>query len=374
MKNIVIGAGISGSVIANLLATKLSQEVTVFERREHIAGNCYDYREDGITVQKYGAHIFHTNNEEVWKYLRRFTDFNQYMHRVIAVIDGIGTTIPFSIPSLYEVFPKSLAERLEKKLLEKYEFGVKVPIVDFLQQNDNDLLFLANYVYEKVFKGYSKKQWGIDASELSKNVSSRVPVNISNDRRYFSDRFQGIPLVGYTEMVNRILDNRLIDVKLNTSFSQDLKKDLLNDLQKGLVRIFYTGAIDELFDYQFGILPYRSLEFRFSKLNKRYFQKNSVVNYPCNYDFTRIHEFKYFLDENSASTIIAKEYPQEFKIGENERYYPIDNEDNKLLYSKYREHVDSNYKNLYVLGRLGDYRYYDMDDSVERALNIISTL
>ncbi len=374
MKNIVVGAGISGSVVSNLLADKFSEDVTVLEQREHIGGNCYDYRDDGITIQKYGAHIFHTSNDEVWKFLRRYTDFNQYMHKVIAVIDGNHTTIPFSIPSLYATLPQSLACRLENKLLAKYPYGLKVPISEFLKQDDEDLIFLANYIYDKVFKDYTEKQWGIKVQDLSSKVSSRVPVNISMDQRYFTDKYQGIPLQGYTQMIHRILDNKQISVKLNSKFEGDLKKELLNDAKKGLVRIFYTGSIDELFDYEFGVLPYRSLKFEFNRIEREYYQENSVVNYPCNYDFTRIHEFKYFLSEISDSTVIAKEYPQEFKLGENERYYPIDTPDNSSLYSRYKQHLEKNYSNLHVLGRLGDYHYYDMDDAVERALNVMKML
>ena len=374
MKNIVVGAGISGAVVANLLADKFSEEVTVLEQREHIGGNCYDYRDDDITIQKYGAHIFHTSNEEVWRFLRRYTDFNQYMHKVIAVIDGNHTTIPFSIPSLYATLPQSLACRLENKLLCKYPFGSKVPISEFLKQDDEDLVFLANYIYNKVFKDYTEKQWGIKVQDLSSKVSSRVPVNISMDQRYFTDKYQGIPLQGYTQMIHRILDNSRITVKTNTPFDGDLKKELLEDSKKGLVRIFYTGSIDELFDYEFGVLPYRSLKFEFNRIEREYYQENSVVNYPCNYDFTRIHEFKYFLSEISDSTVIAKEYPQEFKLGENERFYPIDNPDNSSLYSRYKQHLEKNYSNLHVLGRLGDYHYYDMDDAVERALNVLKML
>ncbi|WP_295364335.1 UDP-galactopyranose mutase [uncultured Succinivibrio sp.] len=374
MKNIVVGAGISGAVVANLLAEKLSEEITVLEQRVHIAGNCFDYKEDGITVQKYGAHIFHTDNIEVWKFLRRYTDFNQYMHKVVAVIDGIHTTIPFSIPSIYSTFPPSLAQKLERKLLEKYTYGSKVPISDFLQQDDEDLRFLANFVYDKIFKDYTAKQWGVKVSELSSKVSSRVPVNISMDQRYFTDKYQGIPVNGYTEMIQRILDHKLISVKLNSCFSGDLKSELLKDSQKGLVRIFYTGSIDELLDYKYGVLPYRSLKFEFSKVNRDFYQENSVVNYPCNYDFTRIHEFKYFLSEQTPSTIIAKEYPIEYKLGENERYYPIDNHSNNSLYQRYKEHLQATFTNVFVLGRLGDYHYYDMDDSVEKALNLIHSI
>ncbi len=364
-KNLVVGAGFSGAVIARLIADNLNEEVIVIDKKEHIAGNCYDYRdENGIMIHKYGSHIFHTSSEKVWQFLKPFTDFNQYMHKVVAVIDGIETTIPFNFNTLYDVFPSSFAERLEKKLLEKFEYNKKVPILEFQKQDDDDLKFLANYVYEKVFLHYTTKQWGVAPTDVDGAVTARVPVYISKDDRYFQDKYQGIPLDGYTKVVKNILDHKNIKVRLNTEYK---------DIKENYDRIFYTGAIDEFFEYEYGELPYRSVNFKFEEYDKEFYQNNSVVNYPCNYDFTRIHEYKHYLNDKSEKTVIAKEYSEFFELGKNERYYPIPKEENSILYNKYLEKAKE-LKNIYFLGRLGDYKYYDMDKAILRAIELFESL
>ncbi len=367
-KNLVIGCGLSGAVIARLLADN-GEKVLVIDRKNHIAGNIYDYNNDnGICIHKYGSHIFHTNNEKVWQFLNRFTSFNTYMHRVVALIDGIETTIPFNINALYDVFPHSLAKRLEENLLNNFQYNTKVPILEFQKQDDKDLKFLADYIYEKVFLHYTAKQWGKNPNEIDSSVTARVPVYISKDNRYFQDKYQGIPLNGYTKMVENILNHQNIEIKLNTDFKEFASEDsdLMNEY-----RIFYTGSIDEFFNYKYGMLPYRSVYFKFETHNTEFYQKNSVVNYPCNYDFTRIHEYKYYLNDKSEKTVIAKEYSQYFENGKNERYYPICNDENIKLYEKY---LKERPQNVYFLGRLGDYRYYDMDKAAERAMNLFKEI
>lgn len=360
--NLVIGCGLSGAVIARLLAEK-GEDVLIIDKKKHIAGNIYDYiDENGICIHKYGSHIFHTNNEKVWEFVKRFTDFNTYMHKVIAIIDGIETTIPFNMNTLYDVFPKSLAERLETKLLKEFQYNTKVPILKFQEQKDEDLKFLSNYVYEKVFLHYTAKQWGKNPNEIDSAVTARVPVYISKDSRYFQDKYQGIPLNGYTKMVENILNHQNITVKLNTEYNKSFT---------GYKRIFCTGSIDEFFDYKYGELPYRSVKFKFETHNCSYYQSNAVVNYPCNYDFTRIHEYKYYLNDKSEKTVIAKEYSEPFKNGQNERYYPIVNNENMAIYEKYRKDIPNN---VYFLGRLGDYKYYDMDKAIERAINLFEEI
>ena len=360
--NLVIGCGLSGAVIARLLAEK-GEDVLIIDKKKHIAGNIYDYiDENGICIHKYGSHIFHTNNEKVWEFVKRFTDFNTYMHKVIAIIDGIETTIPFNLNTLYDVFPKSLAERLETKLLKEFQYNTKVPILKFQEQKDEDLKFLSNYVYEKVFLHYTAKQWGKKPNEIDSAVTARVPVYISKDSRYFQDKYQGIPLNGYTKMVENILDHPNITVKLNTEYNKSFT---------GYKRIFCTGSIDEFFNYKYGELPYRSVNFKFETHNCEYYQSNAVVNYPCNYDFTRIHEYKYYLNDKSEKTVIAKEYSEPFKNGQNERYYPIVNNENIAIYEKYRKEIPNN---VYFLGRLGDYKYYDMDKAIERAINLFEEI
>ncbi len=359
--NLVVGAGISGAVLARCIAEKSGEKVLVIDSKSHIGGNCYDYKdENGISIHKYGSHIFHTNDVKVWNFITQFTGFNTYMHRVIALIDGIETTIPFNLNTLYDVFPKSMADRFEEKLLNNFEYNTKIPILELKNSKDTDLNFLANYIYEKVFINYTIKQWGLTPDKIDSAVTARVPVLISRDNRYFQDRFQGIPLCGYTNMIENMLRHSKIEVLLNTSFRE------LKDLS--FKRIFYTGSIDEYFDYKLGVLSYRSVSFELEEFDREYYQNNSVVNYPNNYDFTRIHEYKYYLNETIKKTVIAKEYSTDFKLGVNERYYPILTTENLELYENYKN-LSKNFDNLYFLGRLGDYKYYDMDKAVARAID-----
>jgi len=356
-ENLVVGAGISGAVMARLLA-EADKKLLVIDKREHIAGNCYDYFDEyGICIHKYGSHIFHTDNEKVWNFLKCFTDFNTYMHKVVAVIDGITTTVPFNLNTIYNVFPQSLAQRLEKKLLEKYQYNTKISISDFQSQDDEDLNFLAKYIYEKVFKDYSTKQWGKNPDN---SVTSRVPVYISRDNRYFQDKYQGIPSNGYTKMIEKMLDHPNIEVRLNTDYQEVKGK---------FERIFYTGSIDEFFNYKHGQLPYRNINLKFETYDREFYQNNSVVNYPCNYDFTRIHEFKHYLNDKADKTVIAKEYSEDFKPGRNERCYPVTEKENQALYEKYLSEAKK-LDNVYFFGRLGDYRYYDMDDAIAQAISL----
>ena len=361
MKVLVIGAGVSGSTLAYLASE--NNEVCLVDSSDHVAGNCYDYRDDnGIMIHKYGSHIFHTSNKEVWDFLSRFTGFNTYMHKVVGVVDGNEVPIPFNFNTIQKVFPKSLADSIEKKLLEEYGYNAKIPIMEFMKQDDADLRFLAEYVYEKVFLHYTEKQWGKSPDEIDGAVTARVPVFLSRDDRYFQDRFQGIPAEGYTRMVERMLDRPNITVKLKTSFR--------DSDHSSYDKIFYTGPIDELMDYCFGPLPYRSVNFRFEEYDLEHYQSNSVVNYPNNYDFTRIHEYKYYLNDRSERTVIAKEYSEEFVPGRNERFYPIPTDENISLYNKYLKAAKEKYPNMYFLGRLGDYKYYDMDKAVARAFEV----
>lgn len=362
IENIVVGAGFSGAVIANLIATKLNEKVLVIDKKAHIAGNSFDYKDkNGIMIHKYGSHIFHTSNEKVWNFIRQFTDFNQYMHKVIAIIDGNETTIPFNFNTLYDVFPQTMAKRLEEKLLSKFEYNKKVPILEFQKQDDEDLKYLANYVYEKVFLHYTTKQWGVSPNEVDGAVTARVPVYLSKDNRYFQDKYQGIPLEGYTKVVEKMLSHENITVKLETDY-----KDIDSSQYK---RVFYTGPIDEFFNYEYGQLPYRSVNFKLEEYNREFYQSNSVVNYPCNYDFTRIHEYKHYLNDKSDKTVIAKEYSEFFELGKNERYYPIPHDNNTALYNKYLKKAQE-LNGVYFLGRLGDYKYYDMDKAILRGIEL----
>lgn len=361
-RNLVVGCGISGAVIAYKIAAELGQKVVIIDTKNHVAGNCYDYYDaNGICIHKYGSHIFHTSDKYVWDFLRQFTKFNTYMHKVIAVIDGIETFIPFNLKTIYDVFPKSMAKRMEEKLLQNFEYNKKVPILEFQKQEDEDLQFLAQYIYDKVFLYYTTKQWGTSPDEVDSAVTARVPVYISCDERYFQDVYQGIPIGGYTQMIEKMLDHPNIEVRLNTHYK---------DLKESFKSIFWTGSIDEFLDYKYGVLPYRSVYFELEEHNVEYYQNGAVVNYPCNYDFTRIHEYKYYLNDTAPRTVIAKEYSQAFELGKNDRYYPIAGEKSEALYGRYLHEV-STLSNVYFLGRLGDYKYYDMDKAVKRALEVV---
>lgn len=371
--NIVVGAGFSGAVIANLAADKLDEQVIVLEKKSHIAGNSYDYRdENGIMIHKYGSHIFHTNNEKVWEYLKQFTDFNTYMHKVVGIIDGIEAQIPFNFHTLYEVFPETMAKRLEIKLLDAFPYNSKVPILEFQKQDDDDLQYLANYVYEKIFLNYTTKQWGVSPKDVDGAVTARVPVYLSLDDRYFQDKYQGIPLNGYTKVVENMLNHKNIELHLNTDY-ETFRKNTENLYDWNNVRIFYTGSIDEFFNYKYGQLPYRSVNFKFETHDVEFYQSHACINYPNNYDFTRIHEYKHYLNDRSDKTVIAKEYSEFFELGKNERCYPIASDENFELYCKYLEDA-KNLENVYFLGRLGDYKYYNIDTAIARALEVFENI
>ena len=371
--NIVVGAGFSGAVIANLVADKLNEKVIVIDKKDHIAGNSYDYRdENGIMIHKYGSHIFHTNNEKVWKFLKQFTDFNTYMHKVVGILDGIEAPIPFNFNTLYKVFPATMAKRLETKLLDAFPYNSKVPILEFQKQDDDDLQYLANYVYEKIFLNYTTKQWGVTPKDVDDGVTARVPVYLSLDDRYFQDKYQGIPLNGYTKVVENMLSHKNIEVVLNADY-ETFKNNTQNTIDWHDVRIFYTGSIDEFFNYKYGQLSYRSVNFKLETHDVEYYQSHACINYPNNYDFTRIHEYKHYLNDKSEKTVIAKEYSEFFELGKNERCYPIASDENFELYAKYLEDAKQ-LDNVYFLGRLGDYKYYNIDSAVARALELFESL
>lgn len=357
--NVVVGCGLAGIVIANKIATELNEPVVIIDRKDHIGGTCYDYidTETGIHVHKYGPHIFRTNSTEVWEYLSKYTKWYPYMHRVLGVIDGITVPIPFNLDSLHKALPVTLANKLEEKLIAKFGFNTKVPILELRKTKDKDLEFLADYIYEKVFLKYTLKQWGFKPEQLDPSVTGSVPVFIGRDSRYFQERFQGIPFDGYTVMFERMLTHQNISVMLNTDFQK-----LKNNLQ--YKRLFYTGAIEEYFDYKFGKLPYRSLDIKIETFNVPHFQDASVVNYPENYDFTRITENKQFLNEKSDKTVLTFEYPMDFEEGKNERIYPILNPTNQAIYDSYLAEAQK-LPNVYFLGRLGAYRYYDMNRTIQ---------
>ncbi len=373
---VVVGAGFAGAVLAERLASQQNKKVLLVERRLELGGNCHDEKdENGILIHTYGPHLFHSDDETVWRYLSQFTEWDVYQHRVLAVIDGKKVPIPFNLDTLYEVFPRGMAERLEAALVQNYEYNSKVPILKLKQSEDKDLQYLADFVYEKIFLHYTQKQWDLKPEEMDGAVTARVPVFIGRDTRYFNERFQGVPKKGYTDIFRHMLNHANIKLMLNTDFHDIMsirngKLMLLDQPFQG--KVIYTGLIDELFDYEFGELPYRSVRMCFETIGREEYQEAATVNYPNNYDFTRITEFKKVHPANTPNTTILKEYPQPYERGRNTPYYPIFTEDNKRMYEKYKAKAES-IPNLMMVGRLAEYRYYDMDDIVKRALDVYAT-
>jgi UDP-galactopyranose mutase len=375
---IIVGSGFAGSVLAERLASQENKKILIIEKRNTVAGNCYDcFDEHGVLIHKYGPHLFHTDNKEAFNYLGQFTTWIDYQHRVLALVDGHKIPIPFNLNSLNMVFPRSLASSLERKLIDKYGFDVKIPILDLIKEEDDELKYLADFIYKKVFANYTSKQWGCSPEEISPEVTARVPVFISRDDRYFQDKYQAIPKQGYTQLFMNMLDHENIKIMLNT----DCKDVLSFDCDSGDVNLFgqhfsgdfiFTGMIDELFDWRFGELPYRSLQFEFEHLKQDFYQQVTTENYPDNYDFTRITEFKRMSGQEIQGTTIVREFPQDYdrtEAGKNTPYYPILNDDNGQRYNQYFE-LSQKFNNLTLVGRLAEYRYYDMDDIVARALEV----
>lgn len=359
---VIVGAGFAGCVLAERLANVLDKKVLVIEKRKHIGGNCYDYSdENGIIVHKYGPHIFHTNNKKVWDYLSQFTSWHFYFHKVLAVVEGKKVPVPFNLNSVDILFPENLALKFSEKLAQKYGYGLKIPILKLMDETDSDLKFLADYIYSNVFDGYTTKQWGLKPTELDYSVTSRVPILIGRDDRYFQDVFQGIPKNGYTRIFENMLNHKNIQILLNTDY-----RDVVDDIKYD--KMIFTGEIDYFFNYEFGKLPYRSLEFEFRTIHSNYFQETAQINYPNNYEFTRITEFKHFLPYKNDTTTIALEFPKPYEKGINEPYYPIPRPENNELYHKYLNLTTQLKGKVYFVGRLAEYKYYNMDQVIASAL------
>ncbi len=380
--SIVIGAGIAGSVTARQLAEKGNQKVLVVEKRDHIGGNCYDRPDDyGILVHEYGPHIFHTNMEDVFAFLSRFTEWNLYEngHQVVANVDGRLIPVPFNLNTLHMVYEKDLADTLEKKLIDAYGEGSRVPIMKLRENPDPQIQAIAQYVYENVFLKYTMKQWGQTPDEISPEVTGRVPVLISYDNRYFQDQYQGVPADSFTEMFARMLDHENITVRTGTDAKEILEfgeETIRLEGQEFKGHVIFTGALDELYDCRYGRLPYRSLRFAFEHLAQDDFQDgHSVVNYTVSEDFTRITEFKYLTRQKDTNgTTIIREYPFAYTGAPGEiPYYAIMNPDNQALYQKYKALADR-LTNMHLLGRLAEYQYYNIDVMTKKALELADKL
>ncbi|MBW0437721.1 UDP-galactopyranose mutase [Lactobacillus crispatus] len=363
MKYLIVGAGLFGAVFAHE-AAKRGHEVTVIERRDHIAGNIYTKEVAGIQVHQYGAHIFHTSNDHVWQYVQQFAKFNRYTNSPVANFHDKLYNLPFNMNTFYQMWGVTTPEEAQAKIADqRQEMAGKTP------QNleEQAISLIGRDIYEKLIKGYTEKQWGRKATELPAFIIKRLPVRLTFDNNYFNDAYQGIPIGGYTAMVAKMLDDAKITVKLNTNFF-DNKAGYLKDFD----RIIYTGMIDQFFDYELGELEYRSLRFETEELATGNYQGNAVVNYTDRETpYTRIIEHKHFEfgkgDPNK--TIITKEYPADWKRGD-EPYYPVNNDRNNDLYQKYQELAKKQPKVLFG-GRLGQYKYYNMDQVIAAALDCV---
>ena len=371
--SVIIGAGVAGSVAARELAES-GRSVLVLEQRDHIGGNCYDEPDEhGILIHKYGPHIFHTKEKKAYDYLSRFTDWYAFGHEVVANVYGKLIPVPFNLNTLHMVYEKEKADTLEKKLIETFGMGSRVPILKLREQEDPEIRQIADYVYENIFLYYTMKQWGQTPEEIDPAVTGRVPVVISYDNRYFQEPWQGMPLHGYTPMFEKMLDHpkirveTVVDARSRIRFEED---QVILDGEPFCGEVIYTGPVDELFNCCFGRLPYRSLRFDFGYLDQEDYQGHSVVNYTVSEDFTRITEFKYLTGQKAPGTTIVREYPFAYTGAEGEiPYYSIANEANQALYEKYRA-LTEKIPNVWLLGRLAEYKYYNIDAMVMKALEL----
>lgn len=356
---IIVGSGLYGSTFAHELK-KSGKSVLVLEKRNHIGGNIYTKKEDNIDVHVYGAHIFHTSDEEVWSFVNQFVKFNNFINSPLAYYKGKYYHLPFNMNTFKEMWGVTKPEEAKKIIEEQIK---KENIKNPKNLEEQALSLVGRDIYEKLIKGYTEKQWGRKATELPAFIIKRLPLRFEYNNNYFNDKYQGIPIGGYTLLIQNMLKD--IKVKLNIDYIK--YKFYYNLIGK---KIVFTGPIDEFFDYKFGPLEYRSLKFEVEKHNKPYYQNNCVVNYnEFEIPYTRIIEHKYFEDDKSDVTIITKEYPDNWELGK-ERYYPINNEKNSNLYNKYKNLAKEN-KNVIFGGRLANYKYYDMDDTVRAALDDI---
>jgi UDP-galactopyranose mutase len=351
---LIVGAGFAGSVLAERLATQANKKVLIVDKRNHIAGNAYDhYDEAGILVHKYGPHIFHTNSKQVFDYLSQFTKWRNYQHRVLASVDGQLFPIPINLTTINKMYGLNLCSDelhsfFESRTEKKKEINTSEDVV---------VNAVGRELYEKFFRGYTKKQWDMDPSELNASVAARIPTRINKDDRYFTDTYQVMPLHGYTKMFEQMLNHPNINIMLNTDY-----KDIITETT--YQKLIFTGPVDEYFDHRFGKLPYRSIEFKFETYDQDRYQETGTVNYPNDYAFTRITEFKYLTGQKHHKTSVVYEHPK----ADGDPYYPIPNPEYNELYRRYQE-LTNELEDVYFVGRLATYKYYNMDQVVAQALS-----
>ena len=350
---LIVGAGFAGSVLAERLAAGSNKKVLVCDVRPHIGGNAYDhYNDDGILVHKYGPHIFHTNSRDVFDYLSRFTEWRPYQHRVRALVDGQLVPIPINLDTVNQIYGLNLTAFQ----VDEFFKSVAEPVDQIRTSEDVVVSKVGRELYEKFFRGYTRKQWGLDPSELDASVTARVPTRTNRDDRYFTDTFQAMPLHGYTRMFEKILDHPNIKIMLNTDYREIEEMIPYREM-------IYSGPVDTFFDYRYGKLPYRSLEFKHETHNQQVYQSAPVINFPNDYAYTRVTEFKYLTGQEHAKTSIVYELPR----AEGDPYYPVPRPENAEIYAKYKALADAT-PNVHFVGRLATYKYYNMDQVVAQAL------
>ena len=350
---LIVGAGFAGSVLAERLANGSNKKVLICDKRPHIAGNAFDcYDDDGILVHKYGPHIFHTNSLEVFDYLSRFTAWREYQHRVLANVDGMLVPMPINLDTINKLYGLNLTSFEVEDFFKKHA----EPCQTIRTSEDVVVSKVGRELYEKFFKNYTKKQWDLDPSELDASVTSRVPTRTNRDDRYFTDSYQAMPKHGYTRMFEKMLDNPNIKIMLNCDY-----REIVDQID--YKKMIYTGPIDAFFDYRYGTLPYRSLEFKHETHDCERFQEAPVVNYPNEQAYTRVTEFKYLTGQEHKKTSIVYEYPR----AAGDPYYPIPRKENAEIYNKYKALAETR-QDVHFVGRLATYKYYNMDQIVAQAL------
>ena len=376
---IVVGSGFSGAVVSEQMASQLNKRVLVLEQRPHIGGNCYDFQnEHGIMVHRYGPHLFHTDNEKVWNYLSRFTDWIPYEHRVLASVMGQLVPMPVNLTTLSRTYPHYKSDDIEQVLLDTFGYDARVPVLELRKNRHNAVKTMAEFIYRTFFVNYTAKQWGCSPEEISPLVTKRVSVVVSRDDRYFRDKYQAVPSGGYARLIHNVLDHPNITVMTNTDGGSLIALDpetggMTFEGVPFAGLIIYTGMVDRLFEYREGELPYRSLKFEFETLDMKQFQPATVVNYPNDQNFTRITEFKHILNRQADKTTIVREYPVDYNRDDPDRdipYYTIFNDKNLSQYRAYRS-LANRFPSLFLVGRLAEYKYYNMDEAVENALDLV---
>lgn len=375
---VIIGAGLAGGILARKLAEEQNKKILIIERRNHIAGNTYDYEDDhGVKVQKYGPHTFHTNDDSVYTFITRFTDIIPYKTKCEAVINGISTPSPFNFKTIDQFYDRDKAEKLKKELLGYYDNRPFVTVVEMLQAQNQDIKRFAQFLFDNDYKLYTAKQWNLDPGKIDPSVLKRVPIVLSYRDAYFDDKYEFLPSDGFTSFYKRLIDYPGIDVELNVEGLDHLQVNSDNHeirYDGKVVPIIYTGAIDELFDYKYGVLPYRSLHFIFKseRMKGQGYQNAAIVAYPQVKDFTRITEYTKMPYQNTKWTTYAVEYPVAYNknasIG-NEPYYPVLTAESKKTYEKYQKYAAS-FHDLILCGRLADFKYYNMDQVILRAFEV----